>query len=405
MTASRALRVVAAPDSFGGAIDSVAAAAAIRAGWSSVRPGDVVIEKPMADGGEGTLRAVAAALGAAAELRVAPTLDPLGREIEAEWLSLDGGRAAFIELAASSGLARVRPEERDVRAATTRGTGRLIAAALDLGARQVTIGLGGSATNDGGAGLLRELGARFLDAEERDLSDGGAALARLAHVDLVGLDPRLRDVEMVIASDVTNPLCGEAGASATYGPQKGADGAAVRELDAALARFAAVMEGATGRRIADVPGAGAAGGTAAGLLAATSARIEPGAEVVAHLIGLADEIQRASLVVTGEGRADGQTRHGKTAWRVGEMARRAGVPAVLLCGALGKGAESLTDDGTLALVQPITDGPMSAAESIAATERLLVAAAARLARSIDIGLTVAVDSGSPGATGGLERQP
>ena len=389
MNPTRRLRVVVAPDSFGGALDSPPAAGAIGAGWSSVRPDDEVILKPMADGGEGTLRALAAALGPAAESRTTATVDPLGRPIDAEWLVLEGGAAAVVELAAASGLARVAPAEQDVRAASTRGTGRVVRAALDAGVRRLIIGLGGSATNDGGAGLLAELGVRFRDAAGRDLPDGGAALARLSRVDLEALDPRLRGVDVVVATDVTNPLCGPDGATATYGPQKGADDSAVPELDAALATYAAALEVATGRRVAEIPGAGAAGGTAAGLLAVASATLRPGAEVVAGLIGLVDALADAALVITGEGRADAQTRHGKTAWRVGELARAAGVPAVLLCGALGEGAETLTGPEGLALVQPITEGPMSAADSIAATERLLHAAAARLARSMDIGLRIA----------------
>lgn len=384
----RPLRVVAAPDSFGGAIDSVTAAAVIRAGWLAARPGDEVIERPMADGGEGTLRAIAAALGGAAEVRRSETVDPLGRPIDAEWLLLDGGRAAFVELAAASGLARVAADERDVRVASSRGTGRLVRAALDAEVHRLTIGLGGSATNDGGAGLLAELGARFLYADGGDLPDGGAALARCARVDLSALDPRLRDVEIVVANDVTNPLCGPRGASATYGPQKGADAAVVAEIDAALEKFADALEAATGRAVRDVPGAGAAGGTAAGLLAATSATLKAGAQVVAELIGLADALATADLAITGEGRADAQTRSGKTAWHVGELARAAGAPAVLLCGAIGEGAEVLTAEGGLDLVQSIANSPMSPDESISRTEELLEAAAGRLARGVDIGLRI-----------------
>lgn len=387
MRPMRPLRVVAAPDSFGGAIDSVAAAAAIRSGWAAVRPDDEIIERPMADGGEGTLRAIAAALPGDAELRRTGTLDPLGRPIEAEWLLLDGGLAAFVELSAASGLALMAPGERDVRRASTRGTGRLIRAALDAGVQRLTIGLGGSATNDGGAGLLAELGVRLLDADGRDLPDGGAALARCARVEHGGLDRRLANVEIVVANDVTNPLCGPLGASATYGPQKGADDTAVAELDAALDRFADALETATGRTVRNVPGAGAAGGTAAGLLAVTSASLRPGAEVVAELIGLREAVGNADLVITGEGRADAQTRNGKTAWHVGQFAHAAGAPVVLLCGAIGEGADVLTGEGGLDLVQSIADRPMSVEESISRTEELLEAAAERLARSVDIGPT------------------
>jgi glycerate kinase len=386
------LRVLIAPDSFGGALDSVRVADAIAAGWSSVRRDDEVILRPMADGGEGTLAALAAALGDRAERRQVSTIDPLGRAITADWLALDEGRGAFVEMAAASGLARLGPEERNadsVRRATTRGTGDLLRAALDAGASRITVGLGGSATNDGGGGLLRALGARFLDADGRELEDGGCALAALDRIDASGLDPRLAQVELVVASDVTNTLVGPGGASAIYGPQKGADPETVRELDDALARYGRAIEQATGRLVADLPGAGAAGGTTAALLGFTGAVLRPGVEVVAELIGLAAALESASLVITGEGRADEQTLHGKTAMGVASLARPRGTPVVLLCGALGPGAESLDAATALTVVQPIVDRPMSLDQAMADTERLLKAAAARLARSISIGLELA----------------
>ena len=303
----RALTVVVAPDSFGGALDSVGVAAAIAAGWSDARPRDAVIRKPMADGGEGTLAAVADALGDAAERRSTATTDALGRAIDAEWLLLDGGRGAFVEMAAPSGLARLAPDERtpaNARLASTRGTGDLISAALDAGVERITIGLGGSATTDGGSGLLRALGVRFLDADGGELPEGGAPLAGLSRIDASGLDARLAEVTLVVASDVTNPLCGPRGAAATYGPQKGADPSAVEELDAALAAFGRAIEATTGRLVADLPGLGAAGGTTAGLLGFTAAVVRPGVEVVAELVGLAEALEAADLVITGEGRAD-----------------------------------------------------------------------------------------------------
>ena len=383
------LRILVAPDSFGGALDSVGVADAIAAGWSSIRPDDEIVRRPMADGGEGTLAALAAALGDEAERRQVSTVDPLGRPIEADWLALDGGRGAFVEMAAASGLARLAPDERtadSVRRASTRGTGDLVRAALDAGVSRVTVGLGGSATNDGGSGLLRALGARFLDGDRHDLPEGGAALANLDRIDASELDPRLAQVELVVASDVTNTLVGSNGASAVYGPQKGADLETVRELDAALARYGGAIERATGRLVADLPGAGAAGGTPAALLGFTAAVLRPGVEVVAELIGLADALETASLVITGEGRADEQTLHGKTAMGVASLARPRGTPVVLLCGALGSGAEALAAATALTVVQPIIDRPMTLDEAMRDTPRLLQAAAARLARSIGIGL-------------------
>jgi glycerate kinase len=385
----RSFRVLVAPDSFGGALDSIAVAAAIARGWSSVRAGDEVARRPMADGGEGTLAAVADALGEAAERRTLATTDPLGRPIDADWLLLDDGAGAFVEMAAASGLARLTPEERtpdNARRASTRGTGDLIRAALDAGAERITVGLGGSATTDGGSGLLRALGIRFLGGDGAELPDGGAALAGLERIDASGLDPRLGDVALTVASDVTNPLVGSRGAAATYGPQKGADPSAVEQLDAALSTLGQGIEAATGRLVADLPGAGAAGGTTAGLLGFTTAAVRPGAELVAELVGLAAALEEADLVITGEGRADEQTLHGKAAMGVATLARSRSTPVVLLCGALGPGAEALDAASAMTVVQPIVDRPMDLAASMADTERLLEAAAARLARTVDVGL-------------------
>ncbi len=388
----RHLRVLVAPDSFGGALDSVAVAAAIADGWLRVRPDDEVLRRPMADGGEGTLAAVAEALGGAAERRATESTDALGRSITAEWLLLDEGRGAFIEMAAASGLARLAPDERtpeSARRATTRGTGTLLRAALDAGVERITIGLGGSATNDGGSGLLRELGLSLLDDAGADLPDGGAALALIGSRSTAALDERLLRTEIVVASDVTNPLCGPRGAAATYGPQKGADDAAVAELDAALAAWSGFIERATGRLVADLPGAGAAGGTTAGLLGFTGAVVRPGVEVVADLVRLHTALEAADLVITGEGRADAQTLHGKAAIGVATLARSREAPVVLLCGALGEGAEGLDAATALSLVQPILDRPIELAEAMADTERLLTAAAGRLARAVGIGLELA----------------
>ena len=384
----RPLRVVIAPDSFGGALDSVGVAAAIVSGWSRIRPEDELIHAPMADGGEGTLAALVDALGDRAERRTARVHDPLGREVDAEWLVLDEGRSAFVELASASGLARLSPGERtpaNARAASTRGTGELVREALAGGVERITIGLGGSASTDGGAGLLAALGLRLLDADGRDLRDGGGGLARLARAEPRELDPRLRDVSLTIACDVTNKLTGERGAAATYAKQKGADAAAVDELDDALRRWGDAIESATGRLVADLPGAGAAGGTTAGLLGFTEAVIRPGVEVVAELVGLSGRLAEADLVITGEGRADEQTLSGKAALGVARLAPK-DTPVVLLCGALGPGVGTLEASNAFALVQPIPDHPMDLGEAVADSQRLLENAAERLARSVGIGL-------------------
>lgn len=387
--------MLVAPDSFGGALDSVAVAAAIARGWSNVRPGDEIAQLPMADGGEGTLEALAAAAGDGAVRRTTATSDPLGRPIEADWLLLEDGHDAFIELAAASGLARLRPDERtpdNAALASTRGSGDLIRAALDVGVDRIKIGLGGSATTDGGTGLLRALGVRFLSADGSDLPEGGRALADLDRIEASGLDPRVSDVAIVIASDVTNPLCGPRGAAATYGPQKGADAAMVAMLDAALATLGDAIEAAAGRLVADIPGAGAAGGTTAGLLGFTNAVVRPGVEVVAETVGLGAALEEADIVITGEGRADDQTLHGKAAIGVATLARSRGTPVVLLCGALGEGAEALDAATALSVVQPIPDRPLDLADAMAQTERLLRTGAARLARTVTMGMGLAAET-------------
>ena len=386
------MRVLVAPDSFGGALDSVAVAEAIATGWRAARPDDSVVTAPMADGGEGTLAAVAAALGERAALRVAEAHDPLGRGVMASWLLLDDGRTAFIEMAAASGLAFLNDGERtpaNARVASTRGTGELLVAALDAGVRRIVLGLGGSATTDGGTGLLSALGARFLDAAGDDLAPGGAALAGLARIDASALDQRLPGVEVMVATDVANPLTGRAGAAAVYAPQKGADPSTVADLDAALARLGAAIHAATGRAVVEIPGAGAAGGTAAALLGFTAATLRPGFEVVAELVGLTAALGNADLVITGEGRADEQTLAGKTAMGVAKLAEEAGVPAVLLCGGLGPGADLLETAGLFDVVQPIPDRPIALADAMADTERLLINAAERLARAIGLGQRLA----------------
>jgi len=381
-------RIVIAPDSFGGALDSVAVTDAIAAGWSRARPHDQLTKAPMADGGEGTLAALRSALGDRAELRTVETVDALGRPVEAGWLLLDDGHGAFVEMAAASGLHHIAPDERTpatARAATTRGTGDLLRAALDAGVERITLGLGGSATTDGGSGMLAALGARFLDRSGAELPPGGGPLADLDRIDADGLDSRLREVALVVASDVTNPLCGSRGAAATYGPQKGADPAAVDALDAALAVYGSAIERATGRLVAELPGAGAAGGTTAALLGFTGAVVRPGVEVVSELTGLAEALEHAQLVITGEGRADEQTLSGKAAMGVATLARTRNAPVILLCGALGPGAAALDVSGAFAVVQPILDHPCDLAEAMAETERLLSNAAERMARSVGIG--------------------
>ena len=293
------MRIVVAPDSYKGSLAALGVAQAMERGILRVFPDAEVCTIPMADGGEGTVDALLAATGG--KRRLSEVSDPLGKRITAQWGVLGDGCTAVIEMAAASGLTLQAAEQRNPRITSTHGTGELMRAVLDAGLRKIILGIGGSATNDGGTGMARALGARFLDTDGHELPDGGAALAGLQRIDLSLLDPRLRDTEITVACDVDNPLCGPRGASAVFGPQKGATPAMVAELDAALAHFAAVAQNATGRDIAEQAGAGAAGGLGAGLLFFTLAQLKPGVDIVLDAVGFSDLVKDADFVITGEG--------------------------------------------------------------------------------------------------------
>ena len=379
------MRIVVAPDSFKGSLSALAVAEAMERGVRSVFPDASVARVPIADGGEGTVEALVAATGGRLESR--RVTGPLGEPVEARWGVLGDGRTAVVEMAAASGLTLVPRERRDPRVTTTRGTGELVRAALDAGLRRVVVGLGGSATNDGGAGLARALGIRFLDDAGRDLPEGGAALARLARVDLAGQDARIAAAEVVVACDVDNPLTGPRGASAVYGPQKGATPAMVAELDAALERYARVAREATGRDVAGLPGAGAAGGLGAGLLFFTPARLRPGVEIVLEMTGFDALVRGADLVLTGEGRTDFQTAMGKAPVGVAAAAKRHGVPVVCLSGGLGPGADEVLARGIDALAVAVP-GPMGLEEAVARARELVEAGAARACRLVALGMRI-----------------
>ena len=334
-------RVIIAPQSFKGSADAVAVASAIARGIRKVWPDATIDEMPLADGGEGTVRALVRATNGT--VRRARVHDPLLREIEAEWGLLGDGTSAVVEMAAASGLPLLRASERDPRVTSTRGTGELILAAATSGAHRIVVGIGGSATNDGGAGMARAFGYRFFDREGNELPEGGAALARLARID-GQTDPRLVRPAIEVACDVRNPLLGPEGASAVYGPQKGATPEMVRELDAALARFADVVERFVGHPIRDVPGAGAAGGLGAGLVAFLDARLVSGAELVLRAVRFAERLRGADVVITGEGRIDRQSGYGKLTGAVTDAARRAGVHVAAVAGSVGDGYEVLSLD-------------------------------------------------------------
>jgi len=376
------VRVLIAPQEFKGSLSAAEAARAMADGLRHALPGVELDLAPMADGGPGTVEALVAA--GDGRCLTASIADPLGRPVEAAWGLLEEGSTAVIEMAAASGLVLLRPQERDARRTSTYGTGQLIAAALEAGCRRLIIGLGGSATNDGGAGMAQALGARLSDGEGRDLPPGGAALARLARIDVSGLDGRLRNCQVLGATDVTNPLCGPHGASAIYGPQKGASPADVEELDAALAHYAAVIERDLGKRVAEVPGAGAAGGIGAGLIAFLDAELRPGAQLVAEVVDLEKRIAAADLVVTGEGRLDAQTAYGKTVATVARLARGQGRPVVALAGRVDDAREACSTLGleaALSIVPPAMAG-LPETEVMARAPELLAAAAESLGRAL-----------------------
>lgn len=380
-------RILICPNAFKGSLTAMAAADAIRSGLErgakDLRGGGAWGEEietdllPLADGGDGTLATLVAATGG--EIVPCRVLGPLGSPVGAAWGRLGGARSdtAVVEMALASGLALLRPEERDPRRATTYGTGELIRAALDAGCRKIVVGIGGSATNDGGAGMACALGVRFRDAQGRDLEPGGAALARLATVDLSGL--RLPPgAEFVVASDVDNPLTGPEGASAVYGPQKGAAPEMVRELDAALVHYARVLRAHTGKDVATLPGSGAAGGLGAGLMAFCGAEMRSGLDLAMELTDFDSRLAGCRLAITGEGRIDGQTVRGKVVAGVAHRAKAAGVPVVALSGAVEADAERDLRAIGLTAALSILEGPTTLEEAMRNAGPLLTSASERL---------------------------
>ncbi|MEO5703431.1 MAG: glycerate kinase [Candidatus Limnocylindrales bacterium] len=373
------MRVVIAPDSFKGSLTSIEVATALATGWLAARPEDEVLLAPLADGGEGTLVAIAAAGGW--EWHTTPSTDPIGRPVEARWLRSADGTRAVVELAEASGLSRLTVAERDPIRASTFGTGTVLLRVMnDSAIQSITLGIGGSATTDGGAGILKALGGWGPDGEV-DLSGG--------------LDQCLAEIDLRIACDVSNPLLGPTGAAATYGPQKGATPPQVAELDARLTRYADSIRAATGRDERETPGAGAAGGTAFGLLSIArhfrSLRLVPGVEVVMEETGLREKLAGADLVITGEGRIDAQTAFGKTALGVAQLAHRVRVACIAVGGGVEPGGiEALRPVG--AVVVPIVERPQTVEEAMAAGIEPVVRCGERLARLVSLGnLTKSID--------------
>ncbi len=377
------MKIIIAPDSFKESLPALAVAQAIEEGFREIFPEAEYHLLPMADGGEGTVATLVAAT--AGKIVAVQVTGPLGDPVAAFYGVTGDGRTAVIEMAAASGLALVPPALRNPLLTTSRGTGELIRHALDAGLRQFLIGLGGSATNDGGAGMLQALGVKFLDREEREIGLGGGSLERLARIDPSDIDPRLQQSQINVACDVDNPLTGAHGASAVFGPQKGATPEMVARLDANLQHFAGLLARDLRLEVADRPGAGAAGGMGAALLAFLGADLRPGVEIVSEVVGLAERLVGADLLITGEGRIDGQTVRGKAPLGVARLGQRQGVPVIALAGSLGVDASLVHGCGidavfsVLGRVCTLEEALTKAPENIRSTARN-VAATIKLAR-------------------------
>lgn len=334
---------VLAPDSFKESMTAKEVCVAMEKGLRKIYPNANYVHVPMADGGEGTVQSLVDASGGVIHQR--EVSGPLGQPVLAKYGILGDGLTAAIEMASASGIHLVTKETRNPLRTSTYGTGELIRACLDQGIRKIIIGIGGSATNDGGTGMAEALGVTFLDAHGQPLARGGGALDQLAHIDVSGMDERLQDVEFIVACDVTNPLCGEHGASRVFGPQKGATPEMVQVLDANLSHYADVVKQQLHKDIRDVPGAGAAGGLGAGLLIFTQAVLRKGIEIVIEYTGLRDKLVHADVVFTGEGGIDFQTKFGKTPYGVARAAKEAGKPVIAIAGYVGEGIETLYTEG------------------------------------------------------------
>lgn len=378
------MRIVIAPDSFKECASALEVATAIAEGVRRAAPHADIVVAPMADGGEGTVDALVDATGG--QRRRVRVTGPMGESVEAVYGILGDGETAVIEMAAASGLPLVPPEQRDPRVATTRGTGELMRHALEHGARNLVIGIGGSATNDAGAGMAAALGYRLLDMRGDELPAGGAALARLATIDASGRHAALAGCAVRVACDVRNPLCGPDGASRVYGPQKGATPCVADELDDALEHFARVVKRALDVDVLDLPGAGAAGGLGAGLVAFTHAELRPGVQLVAEASGLDRILEGADLVVTGEGALDAQTVQGKTPFGVAQMAKKRNTPVIALAGTLRPGYEIALAHGIDAAFS-ICPRPMTFEEACADVRELLANAGEAVVRTFLKGRT------------------
>jgi len=376
------MNVIVAPDSFKGSLTALEAADAIVQGVRDVLPDAEIVSIPLADGGEGTVEAlVRATEGKIAKAKVT---GPMGEPVEAQFGLLGDDVTGVVEMAQAAGLFLVPPDKRNPLQATTYGVGELMLAALDAGCTQLIVGLGGSATNDGGAGMAQALGVRLLGPEGREVGRGGAALKDLERIDISGLDPRIPRTTIYAASDVINPLCGPNGASAVYGPQKGASEEMVATLDKALWHYGGIISEQLQLEVRDLPGAGAAGGLGAGLVALAGAKIRSGPSLVLELLRFEEYLEAADLVLTGEGKIDRQIEFGKAISGVALLAEKHGVPVIALTGWLTEEDHKLAERG-VAAVLPIAPGPIAEQEAMERAGELLQAGAERAMRLIVLG--------------------
>ncbi|MGA6136173.1 glycerate kinase [Acinetobacter dispersus] len=373
------MKVVIAPDSFKDSLSAHGIAQAIALGWQQVFPNAEIIQCPMADGGEGSIETVLAACSG--QWREQMVQGPLGQPVLAKWGWLDTKKIAIIEMAQASGIQLVHPSQRDACHSSTYGTGQLILAALDAGAKQIILTIGGSATNDAGSGLLNALGAKFLDADHQVLPAGGIALQNLVQIDLENFDSRIQQTKFLLAADVTNPLCGPNGASHIFGPQKGASPQHVLALDQALSRFADVTGQYFDFDQRNEAGAGAAGGLGFAAKTYLKAEFRSGVEVIAELNQLAIKIQGADWVITGEGKFDEQTLNGKTPFGVAQIAQAANIPVIVIAGTLGENYQALYQYGITAAFS-LTSGPTSLKEACQNAAELIRARTTDIARLI-----------------------
>jgi glycerate 2-kinase len=376
-------KVLIAPQGFKESLTGMEIAESMSAGVKRVWPKAEIVMIPVADGGDGTLQALVDSSGG--EVRTANVEDAIGRTIEADWGALGDGTTAVIEVANAVGLARLGLDERDVRNASTYGVGQLFTVALDAGFTDFIIGVGGSATNDGGAGMVQAMGGKLTDANGADIPRGGVALSDLAHIDISGLDPRMSDVNVVVACDVNNPLCGPHGASAIFGPQKGATTEDIQDLDAALDNFAKVISTDLGTDVAEIPGAGASGGLGAGLMGFFDARLRLGADIVLEAVELEKHLVGADLVIVGEGQFDRSTVFNKSPVAVAQRAKRNGTPVIGIAGSLGAGYQEVHEHGIDAVFS-LVNRPMSLKAAMEDTRRLVTIATEEACRAISLSI-------------------